>query len=574
MEAKAAYAKRSAVTMLDVWGLPMKALGWVLVMVLAFVVPVSSAQVYTGCKVPSATSRHSWYIDPVHGKSPGAGGDGSPGNPWNSLTGVVGGAWGTNGFTVPGYMRPLLSSVPYVHVANSKIVNIADQIGNPPVQPGDTIYLMSGNYGDIAVGNFNLATTNSDWVKVQAAPGQTPVFTTIALSRTNMWLFGGIKVQSIEGTNGNTAWALVTVSDQGAAYLTQDIAFDGLDVSSADHSVVVGWTQAVWKTNVRNGVSFIGTPGSGTNGVPYTTCISLTNSHVHDVYVGVSLFANNSLVANNEIDHFTADGLDYGANYIAVSHNYVHDSQTIDANHEDAMQGQVGPIASGIPFNAFSNILIDSNLILRQMDPTLQYPSYLQAIDAFDEDWTNVTITNNVIVTASCYAVFLSSIHNSLIANNTAVNDGLISLPGCAPVTGVGDKTHEGLSSNNTVVRNNITPELAVVTANSGVEADHNVVLCCNDQTGGLLAWQVNGVFQFLGSPGMYSNGPNVNNIIDRLGPTGEFLNFSPSTLTYNLMLKPGAQAIGAGSAAGARIDTLGYTRAPPYAVGAYSYPR
>jgi hypothetical protein len=104
------------------------------------------------------------------------------------------------------------------------------------------------------------------------------------------------------------------------------------------------------------------------------------------------------------------------------------------------------------------------------------------------------------------------------------------------------------------------------------VEADHNVILCCNGQ-GARIYWTVYGTNQFLGSPGAYNNGPNVNNIIDRLGPTGEFVNFSPSTLTYNVMLKPGAQAIRAGSAAGPRLDILGYTRAPPFAVGAYSHP-
>ena len=115
-------------------------------------------------------------------------------------------------------------------------------------------------------------------------------------------------------------------------------------------------------------------------------------------------------------------------------------------------------------------------------------------------------------------------------------------------------------------------PQLAIANYNFGVEADHNVILCCNGQ-GTRIFWTVNGVNQFLNTAGTYNNGPNVNNIIDRLGPTGEFVNFSPSTLTYTVMLKAGAQAIGAGSAAGARIDFLGYTRTAPYAVGAYSYP-
>ena len=73
------------------------------------------------------------------------------------------------------------------------------------------------------------------------------------------------------------------------------------------------------------------------------------------------------------------------------------------------MQGQNGPIAAGVAYNAFSNILIDSNLVIRQTDPNLNFVSYLQGIDAFDEDWTNVTVTNNVIVTSSCWGIGFSA---------------------------------------------------------------------------------------------------------------------------------------------------------------------
>ena len=72
-------------------------------------------------------------------------------------------------------------------------------MGNPPVQPGDAIYLMSGNYGDIVLGNYNLPTTNSDLVTVQAGahPGQVPVFSTLISASTNKWVFKAIKVQSL-----------------------------------------------------------------------------------------------------------------------------------------------------------------------------------------------------------------------------------------------------------------------------------------------------------------------------------------------------------------------------------------
>jgi hypothetical protein len=147
--------------------------------------------------------------------------------------------------------------------------------------------------------------------------------------------------------------------------------------------------------------------------------------------------------------------------------------------------------------NAFSNILIDSNLTLRQTDPALSFPTYLQGIDAFDEDWTNMTITNNVVVTSACWGITFGSIHNSLVANNTVVDDGFGLVPGCIAAVAVVGKTSEGPLSTNTVVRNNLASQIDVDNRDSVVEADHNVGMCCKGQE---LSWYVNGVLHFLTS--------------------------------------------------------------------------
>ena len=364
----------------------MKTLGYVVIVLLALAVPVRAAQVYSGCNVPSATFRHTWYIDPVNGKSPAAGGNGSQAAPWNSLNGVISGNWAAN-VTVPGYSRPLLSSVPYNHAFNGQCcAAVADQLGNPPVQPGDALMLMSGNYGDIVLGAFNLPTTNSDFVTVEAAPGQVPVFSTLYIERTNKWVFNAIKVQSLLGTNGNTQ-ALVTLTDQGPSFPTTDIILENMQISSADSTA--GWSKAQWIAQSRVGFSAFGLAGNGTNGEPNTSCISLAGSHIQNVRYGAILAANNLLFTNNVVDHFGDDGIDYAANNLAITHNTMHDNLDLaDGNHEDAMQGQNGPLPAGVAFNAFSNILIDSNLILRQTDPNNPFPTYLQGIDAFDEDWT------------------------------------------------------------------------------------------------------------------------------------------------------------------------------------------
>jgi hypothetical protein len=425
--------------------------------------------------------------------------------------------------------------------------------------------LMNGNYGDIGIGDFNLPTTNSDFVTVEAAPGQTPVFSTLLLNRTNKWVFNAIKVQSLLGTNGNTQ-ALVVLQDQGPSFPTTDIILENMQISSADS--MAGWSQSQWRAQSRTGVSESGSAGNGANGEPNTTCISVSGSHIQNVRLGAILAANKSLFTNNVIDHFGDDGIDYAASNLAITHNTIHDNLDIgDGNHEDAMQGQNGPLGPGVVYNAFSNILIDSNLIVRETVPNNPFPAYLQGIDAFDEDWTNVTVTNNVVITSACHGITFASIHNGLIANNTVLNDGLFSVPGCVTAINVGGASHEGRVSTNTAVRNNISSQLNVDTRVTGLVPDHNIVLCCGP--GPFISWYVNGVVQYLSQPGAYMNG----NIIETEGARGEFVNFNPATLTYTVLLKSSAQAVGAGVAGAPTIDIAGVTRKAPYAAGAYSYP-
>jgi hypothetical protein len=198
-------------------------------------------QVYPGCAQPGPAGKV-WYLDPVNGKTPADGGTGSQTAPWNSLQGILSFKF------PPGYTRPLLSSVPYYHAVEGKRAYVADQLGSPPVQPGDTIMLMSGNYGDIVIGDYLQQVVNPSFVTVEAAPGQAPVFSTLYIRSTNKWVFKGIKVQSLLGTNNNKQ-ALVSVTDQGASLPTSDIILENMQVSSADSTD--GWTQEQWLARVR-----------------------------------------------------------------------------------------------------------------------------------------------------------------------------------------------------------------------------------------------------------------------------------------------------------------------------------
>ena len=556
------------------------------------------------CSVPPATSTgNTWYVDPVNGKTPPAwvtyfaanpgdtGHQGDSTHPWDNLNGILSGWWGTANVTpnvtYPGYVRPLLSSVPYLHTTTTGEagltpgepigrVFVADNVGNPPVHPGDTIMLMSGNYGSIQIGATRLSTVNSDWVYVDAAPGQTPVISTLFAVSTNKWVFNGITVQSVRTAPAPNV-ALVTIKDQGPSLPSSDIIFENMNLSSAPNATVLGWTQANWAALARTGFAILGSAGNGTNGEPYTTCVSITGSHVFNAFQGTILQGNSILFTGNEIDHVVEDMLDYVGSNLEITKNFLHDEEADgDGIHSDGMQGQAGPLATGVKYNAYSNVLIDSNTVIRRLDPNLAFPSLdgLQGIDAFDADWTNITVTNNVVITRACWGIAMASTHNGLIANNTVLDDGDTSVvePGCGPVFSVGVASHEGPPSTNTRATNNLADHFSIddeYPANN-ITFDHNVALNSYHSFG-----------QWVKGVGVYgvAPGPDANSNITpatSIPYASVFNTWLPGTWQYNVTLLPGSTvAIGAGTSGAPlpTIDITGATRTSPHTVGAYGYP-
>jgi hypothetical protein len=530
--------------------------------VFCLVVAISSGaqavEVYPGCAIPPTTYNHIWYIDPVKGKTPADGGDGSQAAPWNSLQGVV------SSMKQPGYSHPMLSTVPYDHYPqkNAQGARVyADGPSSDPtrVQPGDEILLMGGQYGDISIGSYAVPTTNPAFVAIAAAPGQGPAFSTLALTAASYFMFSGIKVQSIaEGKPSSIA--LVRVGDQGPALPSSNIVFTNMLVSSADDTS--GWTQQQWLARVRS----VGIFANGSNHGANTTCVSVTNSHISNIIFGSSVAANNMLFSGNEIDHFGDDGIDYAASNILIAKNYIHDDLDLgNGAHMDGMQGYPG---------AFTNVVIDSNRVIRQTDPNLPFPTYLMAIDAFDGDWTNLTVTNNVVVTSSCWGIVYGSVHGGKIINNTVLDDRSAFTKNaagkviCRPILAVSDKTHEGSSSNDVIIRNNIANGLSIYNVDPNMTMDHNICAAIDGRCAivtlvdGKPKWGVN-------KPGVYGD----HNIIDGRGADGMFVNFDPAKFVFDVRLRPDARAIGAGNPVDApRVDIAGTPRGSRIDVGAYQF--
>ena len=543
-------------------GLRMKTLGYAVIFLFCSVFPACAQLVYHGCTTPPSKFGNVWYIDPVKGATQIAGGTGSATHPWNSLQAVFS--------TTTGYNYPLLTTAPYKYwpKGGSGYVFAAGPSAGP-IKPGDEILLMGGNYGTVNIGQYNTEIANSSFLTIAAAPGQTPVFSLLAIESTTMLQFIGIKVQSLAA--GSSTF-LVSVKDQGSQLPASNIVFQNMTLSSQDD--VTSWSQADWRTNARNGFVAQSSAGGGN-----TKCISMTGSHITNIKTGVSLGAALTVFSGNQIDHFADDGIEFAASDLSITKNYIHDNLDIaDGVHTDAMQGQIGVLPAGVAVNTYSNILIDSNTVIRQIDPNLPFPQGLQGIDAFDSNWQYLTVSNNVVVTSSCYGIGFASVNGGLIVNNTTVADGLLATAGnCKPGINIGDKTHQGSSSQGVTVRNNLTNSVSIDNLDPGVTADHNVGMATSGTA--VFSWYVNGVTQFFGAPGSYGS-----NIIAAGGPAAEFVDFDPALLTYNLKLKANVPAVTAGTAANApTVDIIGVPRtsvttttSPPqtgFPVGAYGYP-
>jgi len=504
-----------------------------------------AAEVYPGCPVPPTTFNHIWYIDPVNGKTLAAGGLGTQAAPWNSLQAA---------FSVePGYTAPLLSTAPYKHPNPDNPANTFYP-GGGPIQPGDEILLMSGNYGDISIGYWSVGVNNPSFVTIAAAPGNTPVLSMLAATASSYFMFSGIKVEgTADSSPVHARFPLVQVSGS-PALPSSNMVFTNMRVSSVDDTS--GWTQAEWRARRR-------VIGIATQGGADTTCVSVTNSHISNIEFGATVTANNMLVSGNDIERFGDDGIDYNASNILMTKNYIHDGVDLaDGAHPDGMQGYPGK---------FSNVVIDSNRVIRQTDPNLPFPNFLQGIDAFDGDWTNLTVTNNVVVTSACWGITYGSVHGGKIINNTVLSD-LWSRPGadkCRPLLSVVDKTHDGSSSNDVVIRNNLSNGLLVYNVDPNIVMDHNICLTIG---GGcrILTFLADGKTNWgISKPGDYGD----HNIIDRRGAEAEFVNFDPAKFVFDLRLKSGATAIGAGSPAEApSVDITGAARGTAIDVGAYRY--
>lgn len=459
---------------------------------------------YAGCSTPSSPGR-TWYVS-VTGND--VTGDGSEARPWTPKSLFAAGAWGS----------PRLNTYPYSRSVGGVYVTTPNAAA--PVHPGDTILLESGVYPAIKVGVYGVAVSNTDWLTFMPAPGADVTLGGVAVSNTvNKLRFTGFKIR-----NDGTSTAALVSAVGGAT----DIMFDANDIAVVEDEVSLAWTTtAQWESSVtRQGIAFDSRTGA--------SCLTAAGNKIHNVGTGMGATGVSApakvVLADNEVYFTTRDFIGFGATNIDILRNFLHDTQITSSSHQDCIQGG-GPSMDGTAYQytngKFSHVVIDANRCYRQIDPRSKFSVYIQGIDAFDSDWTDVRITRNVVVTSSCHALSWGSTHYGLFARNTAVWDGspgvTSGVSNCEPEMDPFTATHEYPLGDHIVVVDNIAPTAGFGVAMTASAAAGNLIFKAPVST-------------WTGSKIVYNNAPGVYGFGQLLAvdaPNNVFVNLGRSVAGY-----------------------------------------
>ncbi len=325
---------------------------------------------------------NTWYIDPVNGNDTNAGTQAAP---WKNIQSVV---------TALNGLPPKLTTVPYWHRGTAGVWLWGTNSAGP-VNPGDTVYLMNGAHGDLILGVYGQTIVNPAPVTFSAAPGCTPVISSIRVSGSNNWVFRGLKVQGLVDSG---RWLVNIASD------ASDVVLDDLDVSSIDDASA--WKQADWVAKARIGGVY--TAGSR---------VSITGCTIRNCKGGAGLYGADVTFSDNTLDGLGGDFIGYSGKRIAITGNRLTNSMTLgNGDHLDFMQGRSG---------GGEDITIEGNICIRATRDLGVFAGICQGISAFNPEyqWKNVAVRRNRIFTSAGNGITYLNVVGLAIEGNDVIDD-------------------------------------------------------------------------------------------------------------------------------------------------------
>lgn len=335
-------------------------------------------------------------------------------------------------------------------IANEIIVSNSTELQNAinNVQGGDTITLLSANYGALTISGKN----NSSFVVIRANTGVAAIFSSINFNNSSYWELTGVEIKPryTSGADGKNAVKL------NGSYLT----IKNCDINYSDD--ISGWTDANWLARAGNGIVM-----DGAN-------LNVLDNTITVVDHGIGCGASNSIVSGNFIVNFRGDGIRGLGDDVIYEYNIIKNSYDVDDNHDDGFQSwSVGP--SGVGTGVVKNVVLRGNTIINFEDPNQPYKSNLQGVGLFDGMFENWLVENNLIITDHWHGISFYGAIDCKIINNTVVDNDLTPSPD--PWIMVTDHKN-GTPSSGVTVRNNISTDFSF---SGGVTEDHNIEITMNE---------------------------------------------------------------------------------------------
>jgi hypothetical protein len=253
---------------------------------------------------------------------------------------------------------------------------------------GDVIYLDSSNYGAVNISNRKY----SEFLTIEAGPGQTPVFSSLTVNSASHIVFSGITIDGdgVRSTSPNGILVSLASSD--------NIVFENNTVESTSGAFPWKSMGTVLNPSIA--------PSDGVI-ASQDYCLALNNNKIQNVFNGIGVGGDqigtdgqNYMVADNTIDHFAGDGIDHSVTNIIIQGNVITNGLDLcnsECIHNDGIQGWNWDDKLGI---TNKNLVIDGNYIQSQTVENLPFAVALQGIDIFDGFWQNVSVTNNIVLRA------------------------------------------------------------------------------------------------------------------------------------------------------------------------------
>lgn len=360
--------------------------------------------------LPATAAAADLYVDPVSGSGEG---NGSASRPWRVLQDVVDAGM---------------------------------------AQPGDTIWLRSGNHGALSIDGRH----NRDTITIAADAGHTPRFSQISIVASSHWRLRGLHISPSFGATYE-ARTMVRIANGGPGRPVHDIVVEDCRLFSVEDTA--SWTLRDWNEKAANAFQAGGTR------------ITIRGNHAKNVNFGISVTATHSLVERNVVENFAGDGMRGLGDHTVFQFNTVKNCYDVNANHDDGFQswsvGGDGKVGTG----QVTGVVLRGNRIINYEDPNQPFRGTLQGIGLFDGMYVDWVIENNVVITDHWHGITVLGGRNTRIVNNTVLDQNT-STPG-PPWIMIGDHKN-GTPSAGSIIRNNLATAFK---SGSGVVSDHNVVI-------------------------------------------------------------------------------------------------